>query len=605
MILLHGIENKSYSRTNAIDRIGGAGRTAATGTGPGESRFLAQRALVPFLRFVVEGHLDGKDHELKESVIAVEVFGRRPDFDSRLDPVVRTEAVRLRARLSDYYIKEGKADALVIELPKGGYVPRFREVEEERQVTPAMAGLPAQSRTRFWFALGLAGVLIGLAVAGWWWIQHRSAPIAIAVLPLENTSHDPANDYFADGLTDELIRNLSIIDGLAVRSRTSSFGLKGKPRNIHDAGQQLRADYILEGSVLRAGQQLRIEVQLVRVHDDFPLWSGRFDRELTDVFAIQDEISLGVVNNLRLKLGRGRRRYETSVEAYDLYLRARALADQRTRAPAIEAAGIYHQVIAKDALFAPAYAGLASAYAASSAQGFDDDHADEITQMRAAAEKAIRLDPLLAEAHDALGMVYARDGQWAQSEHSFRRAIELDPSNSRTYDDFSTWLLLPLGRIDEAVRQMRLAEKADPLSPNIQQRLGIILISAGRYDEAASHCPGKGECLGRARLGQNRINEAIQLLATLKNPRYLGYAYGRAGRREEAEKIAAAVAPNAFSQALIYAGLGDKDRTLEALDRVAELGAVRIGRALNSPEFAFLRGDPRVKTLRKRVGLPE
>src|SRR5262249_20129783 len=144
-----------------------------------------------------------------------------------------------------------------------------------------------------------------------------------AVLPLENSNHDPANDYFADGLTDEIIRNLSIIDGLAVRSRISSVALKGKPRDAQ-VGKQLEVDYILDGAILRVGQHLRINVELVRVHDDFPLWSGRYDRELTDVFAIQDEISLGVVNGLRLKLGGGRRRYETSVEAYDLYLRARS-----------------------------------------------------------------------------------------------------------------------------------------------------------------------------------------------------------------------------------------------------------------------------------------
>ena len=367
---------------------------------PGFSR---NGRLSGFLRFVVEGHLDGKDHELKESVIAVEVFGRSPDFDSRLDPVVRTEAVRLRARLGDYYIREGKADSLVIELPKGAYVPRFREVEAPG-TAPIAEGSPPRFSTRLRFAVGLAGLAVVLAVVGWRWIQQRSTPIAIAVLPLENTSHDPANEYFADGLTDELIRNLSIIDGLTVRSRTSSFSLKGKPRNIRDAGEQLRADYILEGSVLRAGQQLRIEVQLVRVRDDFPLWSGRFDRELTEVFAIQDEISLRIVNSLRLKLGRGKRRYETSVEAYDLYLHARAQAESRNRGPAREAADIYQQVIAKDPLFAPAYAGLASAYAASSAQGFRDDHAGELTEMRAAAEKAIQLDPLLAEAHEALGM---------------------------------------------------------------------------------------------------------------------------------------------------------------------------------------------------------
>jgi tetratricopeptide (TPR) repeat protein len=166
---------------------------------------------------------------------------------------------------------------------------------------------------------------------------------------------------------------------------------------------------------------------------------------------------------------------------------------------------------------------------------------------------------------------------------------------------------------------MRLALKADPLSTVIQGRLAVTLMSAGKYDEAAAYCGVQPECLGRARLGQGKTDEAIQILYKFNNPpaenelgrkdlvrpRYLGYAYGRAGRREDAEKLAASVAPNAFSQALIYAGLGDKDRTLEALDRMSRLGAVRIGRALNSPEFALLRGDPRATALRKRVGLPE
>src|SRR5262249_4851381 len=150
------------------------------------------------------GHLQGKDHELKESVIAVEVFGRSADFDSRLDPVVRTEAIRLRARLSDYYLKEGKADALVIELPKGGYVPRFREIAQEQPVTaPGSEPSPAQLGRRRWFRLGLVSLVIALSVVAWRWAERRSAPTAIAVLPLENTGHDPANEYFADGLTDE------------------------------------------------------------------------------------------------------------------------------------------------------------------------------------------------------------------------------------------------------------------------------------------------------------------------------------------------------------------------------------------------------------------
>jgi Flp pilus assembly protein TadD len=268
---------------------------------------------------------------------------------------------------------------------------------------------------------------------------------------------------------------------------------------------------------------------------------------------------------------------------------------------------LYQEVIAKDASFAPAYGGLAAAYAAISFQGFQDHADDELIQMRSAAERAILLDPLSAEAHDALGMVYARDGRWAQSEKSFRRAIEIDPNDSLAYFDLTFNLLWPLGRIEEGVLEMRTAAKTDPLSSTVLSGLGSVLLSEGRYEEAAGLCEKAAatRCLGRARLEQGRIEEAIKLLATEANPQYLGYAYGRTGRREEAERFAVAAAPNAFTQALTFAGLGDKDRILEALDRLASLGAVRVGRALNSPEFALLRGDPRVKTLRKRVGLPE
>src|SRR6516164_4355622 len=289
--------------------------------------FVRNERLSRFLRSIVQHALDGKTDEVKESLLGIEVFGRTPGYDTRSDSVVRTEAAKLRVRLTEYYAGEGAPDPVIIELPKGGYTPVFHEGQAVREIAAIASAAAPQRRGKWrWVLAAFAGASLLPAAVGLWWFAHQSAPIPIAVLPLEDTSHDPANSYFADGLTDELIRNLSIIDGLAVRSRTSSFGI-GRPRSIRDAGKQLQADYILEGSVLRAGQQLRIDVQLVRVRDDFPIWSGRFDRELTDVFAIQDEISVGIVNNLRLKLGRGRRRYETSVEAYDLYLRARALVE--------------------------------------------------------------------------------------------------------------------------------------------------------------------------------------------------------------------------------------------------------------------------------------
>ncbi len=563
--------------------------------------FARNERLSRFLRFLVERRLEGRDDELKESVIGVEVFGRRPDYDPRRDAIVRTEAGRLRARLSEYDLREGKNDALVIELPKGGYIPAFRAIERRFESRRRLKPVPR------WLWLGSA-IVVFAAAAGWWWIEHEGAPVTIAVLPLDNLSHDPASEYFADGLTDELIRNLSIIEGLAPRSRTSSFTFKGKPRNIREVGQALAADYVLEGSVLRAGQKLRIDVQFVRARDDFPVWSGRYDRELTDVLAIQDDISRGIVNSLRLKLGRGRRRYETSTAAYDLYLRDRSLlrVPGQVRPGARRGGPIpFQDAIAKDPSFAPAYAGLAEAYAYLAS--IRDPERDDLVKMRAAAERAIQLDPLLAEAHDALGVVYARDGQWRQSEASFRRAIELDPNSSVTRLNFVISLLWPLGRINESVQQLHAAEKADPLSQELQFEYGGLLISAGRYEEAAGHCQRSSdvaECQGRVWLGQGRIDDAIRILETAPNTRYLGCAYGRAGRRAEVEKLAA-VSRGALQQVLIYAGLGDRDGTLNALDRMTELGPVRVGVTLTFPELSFLRGDPRVKALRKKAGLPE
>lgn len=495
----------------------------------------------------------------------------------------------------------------------------------ESAPTPAKAG--ARPRRLRGFALAaVAGLAVLLALnlpSLYQRVQGKTNPPqvqSIAVLPFKNLSSEPDSEYFSDGLTDEVIRNLSTIDGLQVRSRTSSFAFKDKPRNIHEVGAQLGVNLVLEGSVLRFGDKLRINAQLVQVLGDVPLWSERFDRELKDVFAIQDEISRAIVNNLRLKLGRNQRRYETSVEAYELYLRARTLyspSDYQQRM------GLFEEAIAKDPSFAPAYAGLAATYARQSV-AFPGEHpADELVKMRAAAEKAIQLDPLLAEGHDALGVALARDRQWEQSEKSFRRAIELNSNRADTFIDYYFYLLAPLGRIEEALQQMRLAEKSDPLSPEVHDYLARSLISAGRYSEAADYClklppdyPYKWMILARAWLAQGRTGEAIKILVndhtrvsdeahlSPQERGLLGYAYARYGRREEAKKMASA-SQYANEQALIFAGLGDKDRTLEALDRMSARGALRVGQWLNFPELAFLWGDPRVKALRKKVGLPE
>ena len=572
--------------------------------------FSSNQRLSAILRFVVEQELSGRGDELKEIVIGVEVLGRPADYNPKKDSIVRAEAGRLRARLNEYYLREGKADPLVIELPRGGYAPVFRRLPDN----PDQPAIRRYGNTWILFA-GIAAALVIAAIALGWWRVHSRQALTIAVLPLDNLSHDPANDYFADGLTDELIRNLSLIEGLAPCSRTSSFAFKNKSHNVHEVARELHVDYILEGSVLRVGQRLRIDAQLIQARDDFPVWSEKFDRELTDVLAIQDDIARGIVNSLRLKLGRGRRRYETNAEAYDAYLRAQALVTGEGLPAYERSVGLYEAAIEKDPTFAPAWAGEADAYMALSGT-FPrlTEQKGRLEKMRVAAERAIQLDPLSPEANDAAASVYARDGKWKESERSFRRAIELNPSRSATRGNFAMYLLMPLGRFDEAIGELRIAERSDPLSAELQQFLAFGLMLERRYAEAASHCANlpadyrnKPECMGRALLAQGRTAEAIQVMAELccrGNRGYLGYAYARAGRTEEAQKLLAQLAPNPFNEALVYAGLNDKERTLEALDRMAILGPVRVGRELAFPEFAFVRDDPRIDALRKRVGLP-
>ena len=570
-----------------------------------------------FLTFLVDRHLEGRDEELKESLIAYEVFGRRPDYDPKRDSIVRTEAARLRGRLAEHYADAGRHSSVILEIPKGGYVPvfRYREVPIDDAARPA-AARRAQSHGLFVAALCAAIVLGG---ATWWSLHGQHTPIPIAVLPLTNLGHESSGDPFADGLTGELVRNLSVIDGLAVRSRASSLLFTERARDARDIGPRLGVDYVVDGSVLRVGDALRIDVQLVRVRDGVPIWTGHFDRPIGDIFDVEDEIALAIVNELRLHLGRGRRRYETSVAAYDDYLRARAIrfgADPSLYAERITG---FERALGRDPAFAPAYAGLASTYAIRSIQ-FPLDHSpDELTKLRAAAQKAIEIDPLLTEAYEALAMADARDAQWRAAEQEFRHAIETDPQDSRTRAEFAMWLLAVLGRSGEAIEQARRAEIDDPLASDVQIASAWSLMEAGRYKEAERHCAMlssevslRAQCLGRAQLGQGRVADGIATLQAAAaehfNPQtlgFLGYALARAGQRDEAQRMVAdPKGPN--EEALIYAGLGDKDRAIDALERMAARGAQRAGQYLYSPELsAVLAGDPRLPALRKKIGLPD
>jgi serine/threonine protein kinase len=529
------------------------------------------------------------------------------------------------------YESAGEMEAAL--LSARDYVTVGAATRTESVVRPSLEVPPPEfaARTRWRPRVLAIALLIVAAVGGSVWLTVRkSDPPVIAVLPFKNLSTEPDSDYFVDGLTDEVIRNLSVIDGLSVRSSASSFAFKNKNPTARDLSSQLHANLVLSASVLRAGARLRIDAQLVRAADDVPLWSARYDRELKDIFAIQDEISRSIVNELRLKLGRGQRRYTANVEAYDRYLKARVL--QSRRGPATrQAIDLFDEVLAADPGFAPAYAARASAYgwylvAQIPSVGGLPVPADQARAIvRRDAVEAMRLDPLLAEAHDATGWVHSLDLEWAEAEKSFRRAIQLNPSLTISSTDFVVAALLPEGKLDEALRVLNDALRADPLSSEVRRTMSITQISTRQYDAALANCrraialdpeiyAANTRC-EQALIHKGEVAEAITMIEKFiadtpalkegggRGYGYLGYAYAISGRRAEAEAQAVRNEGLPHQQAIIYAGLGDKERAWVAIEQLAALNPQRALSWLTRPELDLLHGDPRVIALRRKFGV--
>jgi eukaryotic-like serine/threonine-protein kinase len=502
---------------------------------------------------------------------------------------------------------------------------RYAGADDVRAALARLERAPTIKRVAYG-ATGAAALLAALAI-GWnpgvrEMLRRAPAPAhaaktpTIAVLPFVNASSDPGNDDFIDGLTSEVIRHLAAIDGLQVRSQTSSFFFKDRSRDMREVAKQLQVALVVEAYVQRIGNQLRINAQLVRVPDDVPVWSNRFDRTLDDVFAIQDEISLAIVNELRLSLGRGQRRYQTNLAAYDLYLRGRALVARRGPESAEQAARLFEQVIAIDREFAPAHAGLADAYATLS--WAIDAPETALAGMRPAAVKALQLDPELAEAHAAMGITYAREFDWEHATSSFERAIALNPNLSEIRTSYSASTLVPQGHAAKALEILDGAARMDPLSLAVKREVGIAQFLGGRYEEAIANLRQvvaadpdftyAANVLARALTFAGRPEEAIALWESRPQPsdweRWLMPAYVKQGRRADVDRLLN-LPRNAhpYRQALNFAALGDKERTFEALSRAAVAAPQRTAAVLAYPEMSLLRGDPRLDQLRKRFNL--
>jgi eukaryotic-like serine/threonine-protein kinase len=446
---------------------------------------------------------------------------------------------------------------------------------------------------------------------------HSNGP-AIVVLPLKNLSADPGSEDFVDGFTEEIINNLAINGHLQVRSRASSFAFKNKPNDLAEIARQLNVSLMIEGSVRRSGQRFHVDTRLVQASSGVTLWTDSIEADVGDVFGVRDRIARGVNSTLGVTPAPARRQYDVNAQAYGLYLTARALVSRRGVPSAQKAIEYFQQVIAMDPAFAPAYAGLADAYAYMSLptyQGMPVSKAQGL--MRTAALKALELDPDLAEAHGAMGVVYARDLDWASSERHFQQAISLNPSLSQVYTAYSFFTLRPLHKFEEAERLLNGALQTDPLSLDVWREIAEVHFTVGRYDEAIDllqrvravdpQLMDANVVLARALACRGRVEEALALYGSLPAqgpPQYRAYADIKAGRRADAEKLAIENAQFPYRAAIIYAALGDRDRAFEALDRTAEREPQRVPLLLTWPEIAPLRHDPRFAVLKKRFGLP-
>ena len=447
---------------------------------------------------------------------------------------------------------------------------------------------------------------------------------AIVVLPFRNLGSQPGSDLLVDSVTAGLVAQLAIIDGLQVRSQTTSFMLKDRPRDLSDLGRRLGVNLAVEGTAQLTGNTLVVHAALVPVAGDDALWAGPVTRELrseSDVSAVVEDVTRTIVNRLRLQLGPTQRRYDNvDIATYETYLRARELRDKRGRSTH-EAIPLFDAVLASDPSYAKALAALAATYGYlglhyPDAEGIYMPPGEAAALAEPLALKALEIDPTLAEAHAALGFVHAFARRWTRAEASFRRAIELEPSLTTLYGDFVLSTLLPWGRVDEALQVMQDALDADPLSLDLRRILANVQIDVGLYDDAVANCdyilgeqpdfPFVALFRARALLLGGRRDEALDWFNefAVGRPGVMGWIYAINGEREEAERVAALFDHLPQRQAEIFGLLGDGDRALEALARLARINPGRAGHELTRLERGPLRGDARAADFRRRLGFP-
>lgn len=550
--------------------------------------FAQSQRLSRFLRFVVESAEAGRAEALKEYAVGVEVFERGDDFDPRIDNVVRVHAAKLRSKLLEYYASTGAGDPLIITIPKGSYVPEIRARESQPAAVP----------------------------------DERSR---IAVLPFVNMSSDPENEYFSDGLTEELINRLAGNPSLHVVARTSAFAFKGLRLDLREIGARLNVGLVLEGSVRRAGEQLRVTAQLIDVKTGFHIFSRTFQREFRGIFELQDEIALSVTDQIAPRpLDPHKHSRTSNPDAYHAYLRGMfAMANRFTDLP--RCLDLFREALRHDPEFAPAWAGMAQGYFMM-AWFYHGTPSELLPLSREAAQRALKIDPDSAPAMHSLGVVECVDWNWQSAESRFRRAIHLQPTAAIGYVNYAMFCLLPQLREDEACDVLEQGLRVDPFNPLLHAIAIYGYGRSGRYEEALRQyelartvSPGYAPMtvtMGNAHEWAGQPGKALDLYreacAQANDAAYplscLGHALAINGDHQQAEAVLARLLalPHrpAADIARLYCGLRNAPETLRWLEQAAKERSLYLLRCAGDPRFGWLSGEPRLREVLQRMKLP-
>ena len=524
-------------------------------------------------------------------------------------------------------------------VPKRGY----RFIGDVRKVktyeTSTTRRVPAQAHwySRRWIPVLVVPALVVTAVLYFLIYGRRVSrtPIitSIVVLPLQNLSGDPAQEYFADGMTDALIGDLAQLGALRVISRTSAMHYKGTDKPLPEIARELKVDAVVEGTIQRSGERVHVRAQLIHAASDSHLWAAEYDRDLRDAMDLQSEVARSIASEVRIKITPAEERRLVSKrvikrDAIDNYLQGRYFLSSRTEPNLRKAIEFFESAIQTDPTYAQAYAGLADCYNQLGTVMIGVMPPSEARRTaETAARKALEIDNDVAEAHATLGYVDYFSWNWSTAEEEFKRSIELNPSYSSAHSQYA-YYLVALGRFDEALAEINRAQELDPLSLSISSSRGFILENMRRYDEAIDQLrrvvaidPNYYQANWTLALTYIAIGQIDQALVAAEKTvavsgrapaalGVLGLAYGFGGKNREANKVLNEllqlekrryISPMAF--VYVYIGLGEKDHAFAWLEKAIQERSNHLAFFKVSPTVDRLRSDPRFAELLKRIGV--